>query len=148
MKEDGTSIWEVSNTKTIEDLNDIGSSINSFPVNKVNEVWLLIESLKACVPSKSFSVIEVYFFTNLLQLRDDMHKSKKIIAGYFFFIAHPFDKFRQDIWILSLFGQIWSIYNCIYHDLIRRSCRSNLDVLTLLWSPSYRQADIRIGRDD
>ena len=148
MKEDGASIWEVSNTKTIEDFNDIGSSINSFPVNKVNEVWLLIESLKTCVPNKSFSVIKAYFSTNLLQLRDDMHKSKKIIAGYFFSIANPFDKFRQDIWILSLFGQAWSICNCIYHDSIRRSCRSNLDVLTLFWSPSYRQADIRIGRDD
>ena len=47
-----------------------------------------------------------------------------------------FDKFKEYFRILYLFGQIWTMYNCIYHDSTRWTCWSHLDVLTSLWSPS------------
>ena len=42
---------------------------------------------------------------------------ENLIVGYFCSIAHPFSKFMEKFWIFSLFRQIWTMYNCKYHEL-------------------------------
>ena len=55
---------------------------------------------------------------------------KKVIAPYFFSIAHPFNKFKKNIWIFYLFGQIWTMYNCTYHDSIKVNLLTSLTTFT------------------
>ena len=41
---------------------------------------------------------------------------KTLIVGYSISITHLFDKFKENPWIFYLFVQIWSMYNCTYHE--------------------------------
>ena len=43
---------------------------------------------------------------------------KNLIIGYFFSITYPFDKTKENILFFYLFGQIWSMCNCTYHESI------------------------------
>ena len=95
------------------------------------QIWTMVQMYRSWLN-------KVDVLTSLTAFTHEMTSiiQKNLIVDYFFSIAQPFDKFKENFWIFYLFGQISTMYNCTYHDSIRWSCWSPLEVLTSLWSPS------------
>ena len=99
------------------------------------DIPLMFFSINICIPPSAmryrFPLVEklkcgLFLFNYRISfqgyLDTPFHGSKNLNVGYFFSIRHPFDKFKGNLLVFYLSGQIWTMCNCTYHDSIRWTC--------------------------
>ena len=65
----------------------------------------------------------MHFFFQVKRKKPITRWNKNWLSLNKWFQLHTlFDKFKEYFRILYLFGQIWTMYNCIYHDSTRWTC--------------------------